>query len=102
MVPSAVVVLERFPLTPNGKLDRQALPAPDLAAVVTRPYEAPQGTIEVTLAEIWQELLGVAQVGRHDTSLNSGALPAGSDLDRAATPARPDRRCAYGVHCTYA
>ncbi len=66
MVPSAFVVLEAFPLTPNGKLDRKALPAPDGASLSRREYEAPQGAIEQGLAEIWQSLLKVEQVGRHD------------------------------------
>ncbi|WP_415843459.1 condensation domain-containing protein, partial [Xenorhabdus thuongxuanensis] len=52
--------------TPNGKLDRQALPAPDLSAVVTREYAAPEGEVEIALARIWQTLLGLEQVGRHD------------------------------------
>jgi amino acid adenylation domain-containing protein len=66
MIPSAFVTLEQFPLTPNGKLDRRALPAPDQSAVLTRAYEAPQGEIEIAIAGIWQELLGLEQVGRHD------------------------------------
>ncbi|OTA16198.1 Amino acid adenylation [Xenorhabdus beddingii] len=66
MLPSAFVILDTFPLTPNGKLDRQALPAPDLSAVVTRGYAAPVGEIETVLAQIWQDLLGLEQVGRHD------------------------------------
>ncbi|SCX72481.1 amino acid adenylation domain-containing protein, partial [Pseudomonas sp. NFACC32-1] len=66
MVPVAYVRLDALPLTPNGKLDRKALPAPDLDAVVTRGYEAPQGDVETTLAQLWQALLGVEQVGRHD------------------------------------
>ncbi|WP_352232126.1 amino acid adenylation domain-containing protein [Xenorhabdus bakwenae] len=66
MLPSAFVILETFPLTPNGKLDRQALPAPDLSAVVTRSYQAPVGEAEIALAQIWQKLLGLEQVSRHD------------------------------------
>ncbi|MBD2816404.1 amino acid adenylation domain-containing protein, partial [Xenorhabdus sp. Flor] len=66
MLPSAFVILDAFPLTPNGKLDHQALPEPDVSAVVARGYETPVGEIEIRLAEIWQELLGVEQVGRHD------------------------------------
>ncbi|WMV70852.1 amino acid adenylation domain-containing protein [Xenorhabdus griffiniae] len=66
MLPSAFVTLETFPLTPNGKLDRQALPAPDLSAVVARGYEAPVGETEIALAQIWQKLLGLKQVSRHD------------------------------------
>ncbi len=66
MLPSAFVTLESFPLTPNGKLDRQALPAPDASSVVSRGYEAPVGETEIALAQIWQDLLGLERVGRHD------------------------------------
>jgi hypothetical protein len=67
MVPSAFVRLDAFPLTPNGKLDRRALPAPDDDALAHQAYEAPQGELETTLAAIWAELLGVERVGRHDS-----------------------------------
>ncbi|WP_438826902.1 non-ribosomal peptide synthase/polyketide synthase [Pseudomonas syringae] len=66
MVPAAYVRLESLPLTPNGKLDRKALPAPDLSSVISREYQAPQGATERAIAEIWQDLLGIDQVGRHD------------------------------------
>ncbi len=66
MVPAAYVRLERLPLTPNGKLDRKGLPAPDGQAYASAAYEAPQGEVEQTLAGIWQTLLGVERVGRHD------------------------------------
>ncbi|PHM76096.1 Amino acid adenylation [Xenorhabdus cabanillasii JM26] len=66
MLPSAFVTLEAFPLTPNGKIDRRALPAPDSFAVVTRGYEAPLGETEITLAQIWQDLLELEQISRHD------------------------------------
>ncbi|PHM60988.1 non-ribosomal peptide synthetase [Xenorhabdus ishibashii] len=72
MLPSAFVTLEAFPLTPNGKLDRQALPAPDLSAIVTRGYEAPVGETEIALAQIWQKLLGLTQVSRHDQFFELG------------------------------
>ncbi|UUZ50674.1 condensation domain-containing protein [Massilia sp. B-10] len=64
MVPSAFVMMDAYPLTPNGKVNRKALPAPDLSAVAARAYEAPQGALETAIAAIWQELLGLAQVGR--------------------------------------
>ncbi|MEJ2768461.1 amino acid adenylation domain-containing protein, partial [Mycetohabitans sp. B46] len=67
MVPAALVRLDAFPLTPNGKLDRRALPAPDENALVRQVYEAPQGQFETALAAIWTELLGVECVGRHDS-----------------------------------
>jgi amino acid adenylation domain-containing protein len=72
MVPSAFVTLERLSLTPNGKLDRRALPAPELDAYVTRQYDPPQGEVEEILAGIWQELLKVERVGRHDNFFELG------------------------------
>ncbi|HET7463471.1 MAG TPA: phosphopantetheine-binding protein, partial [Longimicrobium sp.] len=66
MVPSAYVRLEAWPLTPSGKLDRGALPAPGDGAYAARAYEAPEGETEQALAEIWSGLLGVERVGRHD------------------------------------
>ena len=66
MVPAAYVVVETFPLTLNGKLDRKALPAPDADAYVSRAYEAPVGEIEQALAQIWSELLKLERIGRQD------------------------------------
>jgi len=66
MLPSAFVVLDALPLSPNGKLERKALPAPDLSALLARTYAAPEGDVETTIALLWQELLGVPKVGRHD------------------------------------
>ena len=72
MVPTAYVRLEALPLTANGKLDRKALPAPDEAAYATQTYEAPVGPVETTIAEIWAEVLGREQVGRHDNFFDLG------------------------------
>ncbi|MXV13445.1 amino acid adenylation domain-containing protein, partial [Xanthomonas sp. LMG 8992] len=72
MVPSAFVTLEALPLTPNGKLDRKALPAPDVSAVASRVYEAPMGEVEQAVATIWQELLGLEQIGRQDNFFELG------------------------------
>ncbi|BET97550.1 non-ribosomal peptide synthetase [Xenorhabdus taiwanensis] len=66
MLPGAFVILDTFPLTSNGKIDRQAFPAPDQSAIVARDYEAPQGEVEITLAQIWQDLLGLERISRHD------------------------------------
>ncbi|HEX6746468.1 MAG TPA: amino acid adenylation domain-containing protein [Longimicrobium sp.] len=66
MVPAAYVRLDALPLTPTGKLDRRALPAPEGDALVTRGYEAPVGETEQALAEVWSELLRVERVGRRD------------------------------------
>ncbi|AIZ33096.1 non-ribosomal peptide synthetase [Pseudomonas parafulva] len=66
MVPVAFVRLAALPLTANGKLDRRALPAPSRADLFERRYEAPQGELEQTLAQLWQGLLQIERVGRHD------------------------------------
>ncbi|RAS22646.1 amino acid adenylation domain-containing protein, partial [Pseudomonas sp. URMO17WK12:I7] len=70
MVPAQFMHLDALPLSPNGKLDRKALPAPD--AIQDRPYEAPQGETETLLAGIWCELLDVERVGRHDNFFELG------------------------------
>ena len=63
-IPSLFVKLEAMPLTPNGKVDRKALPDPDLASMDTGvPFVAPRTETEQTLAEIWQEFLGLEKVG---------------------------------------
>jgi amino acid adenylation domain-containing protein len=72
MLPSAFVMLPAFPVTANGKLDRQALPVPDDDALITRPYKAPQGPVETAITRIWQELLELEQVGRHDDFFELG------------------------------
>jgi len=71
MVPSAFLLLSAFPLTPNGKVDRRALPEP-LAAVAVRPATAPQSQIEKIIASIWQELLGLSHVGTSDNFFDLG------------------------------
>ncbi|GFM76939.1 non-ribosomal peptide synthetase [Pseudomonas cichorii] len=84
MVPSAFVQLDALPLTPNGKLDRRALPAPDQQAFATRRDEAPQSETEILLATLWQELLGLEKVGRHDRFFELGghSLMAVTLIDR--------------------
>ncbi|NWE03709.1 non-ribosomal peptide synthetase [Pseudomonas sp. IPO3749] len=66
MVPSAYVWLELLPLTANGKLDRKGLPVPDQSALLSRGFEAPEGEVETQLAQIWQDVLKLDRVGRHD------------------------------------
>ncbi|WBU50059.1 amino acid adenylation domain-containing protein [Kosakonia pseudosacchari] len=91
MLPAAFVTLESFPLTPNGKLDRRALPVPDRTAVVTRGDDAPVGDVEETLAAIWCDLLGLSQVGRHDNFFELGghSLLAVQLLNRMAKTGLP-------------
>ncbi len=70
MVPGVVVTLDALPLNANGKVDRKALPAPDLAS--STQYEPPQGEVEEALAETWSDVLGMDQVGRHDNFFELG------------------------------
>jgi len=73
MVPSAFVTLDRFPLTPNGKLDRKALPAPDLARPeLGKAFVAPRTPTEQVVAAIWSQILGLEQVGVHDNFFDLG------------------------------
>jgi amino acid adenylation domain-containing protein len=66
MVPSAFVMLERLPLTSNGKLDRAALPVPDERAVSMRQYVAPRNELERKLCDVWAQVLGLGRVGIED------------------------------------
>ncbi|MCB0196701.1 MAG: amino acid adenylation domain-containing protein, partial [Anaerolineae bacterium] len=70
MIPSAFVLLDAFPLTPNGKIDRMALPAPEWRAGPT--YVPPQTTTQTSLAGIWAEVLGIESVGIHDDFFDVG------------------------------
>jgi amino acid adenylation domain-containing protein len=72
MIPSAFVLLEQFPLTANGKLDRRALPAPGPNACNGHGDEPPQGGTEEALAAIWRELLQVDRVSREDNFFELG------------------------------
>ncbi len=66
MAPAAFVFLDALPLTRNGKMDRKALPAPDLSAQLASQYVAPRTPTEETLAAIWAQVLGAKRVGIHD------------------------------------
>ena len=72
MVPSFFVLMDKLPLTRNGKVDRKALPAPDGDAQARSVYQAPQGEIEAAIAVIWTEVLKVKRVGRDDNFFELG------------------------------
>ncbi|MCA1323720.1 non-ribosomal peptide synthetase [Herbaspirillum sp. alder98] len=82
MVPSVIMQLPNLPLSTNGKIDRKALPAVERTNEQT--YAEPQGEIEQQLAAIWQEVLGIARVGRDDNffALGGHSLLATSVLAR--------------------
>ena len=73
MVPSVFMMLEELPLTANGKVDRRALPVPDTARAQQREtFVLPQSEVERAIAAVWQEVLGVDQVGIHDNFFELG------------------------------
>jgi amino acid adenylation domain-containing protein len=73
MVPSAFVILEAFPLTPNGKIDRHALPAPEQVFSPTEETSImPQTDMERSIATVWQEVLHVDKVGIYDNFFDLG------------------------------
>jgi thioesterase domain-containing protein len=73
MLPGAFVILDEFPLTSNGKIDRTKLPEPDRSGLVTRSeFASPQTPTEASLARLWGEVLGLGQVGRDDNFFELG------------------------------
>ena len=72
MVPQVYVLLESFPLSPSGKIDRKALPVPDKGAYQSATYQAPESPIELQLATIWRELLDIEKIGVHDNFFELG------------------------------
>lgn len=71
MVPSAVVVLNSFPLSPNGKIDRAGLPEPG-AQPPEKPATAPQTELELTILQVWRAVLGSEEVGTEDNFFDLG------------------------------
>ena len=71
MIPSAFVTLTQWPLTPTGKVDKKALPAPDMSTQA-REYVAPRNELEQKIAAVFSDVLGVAQVGIHDNFFELG------------------------------
>ncbi|HSF40732.1 MAG TPA: amino acid adenylation domain-containing protein, partial [Thermoanaerobaculia bacterium] len=88
LVPSAFLVLPALPLTPHGKVDRQALPSPEPNRTEgDRPFVAPRSPAEESLAALWAELLGVPGVGVHDDffALGGHSLAAARLVGRIRT-----------------
>lgn len=72
MLPSAYVTLAQLPMTPNGKIDRRALPVPDAGAAPVSSYVAPCGEDEETLCALWADVLGLDKVGTSDDFFKLG------------------------------
>ncbi|KAF9923920.1 hypothetical protein BGZ65_008609 [Modicella reniformis] len=72
MVPTAFVRMDDLPMNTNGKLDRRALPQPDVSSLVLQANEAPRGKVESALRDIWLELLKIDRIGRHDNFFSLG------------------------------
>ena len=72
MVPSAFVLLEQFPLTPNGKIDRRALPEPEFSRASETSYAAARTPLEEKLLKIWSEILRIENLGIHDNFFDLG------------------------------
>lgn len=73
LVPTAYVPLQAMPLTPNGKVDRAALPTPSASrAHLDVRYEAPEGQVEKTLATVWREVFGIDRIGVNDNFFELG------------------------------
>jgi amino acid adenylation domain-containing protein len=88
MVPAAIVALERLPLTPNAKIDRKALPAPELPASSDDLYVKPRNATEAVVAEVFCEVLGVDRAGANDDFFELG----GQSLLAARLISRLDAR----------
>ena len=97
MVPNAFVPLDTFPISPNGKVDRQALPVPsqDVASRESS-YVAPRTECETILVEIWEEILSVQQIGVHDNFFTLG----GHSLLATRVFAQIDKRIMKGLPIT--
>jgi amino acid adenylation domain-containing protein len=73
MVPSSFVFIEQFPLTPNGKIDRKALPSPlEAAPQQAKTYLEPQTDMEKKLAQIWSEVLKIQRIGTDENFFEIG------------------------------
>lgn len=70
MIPAYYIYLDKIPLTPNGKVDRKALPNPDFKS--EEHYEAPQSDVQRKLAEVWGEVLGLENIGINDDFFEIG------------------------------
>ena len=94
MIPSYFIKIETIPLTPNGKVNRQALPAPEQGGACSTLYQEPRNEVESDIATVWAEVLRVGQVGVDDNFFEIG----GDSLKAILVAAKlADLGCTIGV-----
>lgn len=94
MIPSAMVQMDKLPITPNGKLDRQALPKPQMQRSLSKAYTAPRNPLEEYLTQIWREILKIDKVGIYDNFFELG----GNSLQAAVFSNRLQKEFNTEVH----
>ncbi len=72
MIPNLIIAVDVWPLTPNGKIDRKALPDPEAQSTTSMPFVAPRNEVETQLVAIWQEVLGASSIGVLDDLFQIG------------------------------
>ncbi len=95
LIPAQYQILSTLPLSHNGKVDRKALPEPrlDRPEQLSEPYETPQGSIEKWFAELWQDILQIEPVGRHDSFFELG----GRSIQAMKFLARVNQKKGHGL-----
>lgn len=93
MIPAFFVLVDRFPLTPNGKIDKASLPDPDLS-LREETFVAPRTKIEEDLSHIWSEVLGISPISIHDNffrmgDIHSWQLRSSPESDRSSLEIYP-------------
>ncbi len=97
MIPNAFVILDKLPLTSNSKVDRRALPIPDISRQDTgTSFVTPRDDLELQLVQIWEEVLGVKPIGIYDNFFEIG----GSSLLSLQLLARLDRDLTFSAKIT--
>ncbi len=103
MLPSAFIMMDKFPLSPNGKLNRKALPEPDnLRPELEESYLAPGNDLETVLSDIWSECLHIEQVGVNDgfIALGGNSLTATQVVSRIRDLFQVELPISYGFNAT--
>ena len=101
MIPSAFIIMDKFPLSPNGKLNRKALPVPDnLRPELEESYQAPNNDVELVLSEIWSQCLNIDQVGIRDgfIALGGNSLTATQVVSRIRDLFQLELSISYGFN----